>query len=69
MNKYLHPGIVFRVIIAIAYIILGIAIFILKFSSEFLQPKTKILFAMLVILYGVFRIYRALKMANAEDDI
>jgi len=69
MNKFLRPAIVFRIIIAVAYVILGIALLILKFSDGFLSAKTKTALAVLVILYGSFRMYRALKMTEMEDEI
>ncbi|MCB0511928.1 MAG: C4-dicarboxylate ABC transporter [Bacteroidetes bacterium] len=69
MKKYLQPAILLRLIISIAYVALGGLLLFFPFSFDFLTPTTKIALALLVILYGFFRMYRAIKMANMSDEI
>lgn len=69
MNNYLQPAILLRLIISIAYVVLGGLLLFVPFSFEFLTHTTKVALAVLLILYGIFRMYRAIKMANMSNEI
>ena len=69
MKKYLQPAILLRLIISIAYVALGGLLLFFPFSFEFLTSTTKVALAVLLILYGIFRMYRAVKMANISNEI
>lgn len=59
MKSYFNPAFVLRFCIAIAYIILGIVLMALPMQLALLKGTTKILFATLLMAYGLFRLYRA----------
>lgn len=69
MNTYLQPAILLRLIISIAYVVLGGLLLFVPFSFEFLTTTTKVALAVLLILYGIFRMYRAIKMASMSNEI
>jgi hypothetical protein len=67
MNKYTQPTFVFRTAIAIGYVVLGILIFTLPIRLELLTKITKPIFSILLIAYGIFRLYRAFQMIKEEN--
>ncbi|HQV78283.1 MAG TPA: hypothetical protein PLJ42_08370 [Chitinophagales bacterium] len=67
MKPYLQPAFLLRFSIALAYIILGIVIFFLPIERILLNLTTKILFALLLMLYGIFRLYRAFRTLKNEE--
>ncbi|MEN4758815.1 DUF308 domain-containing protein [Chryseobacterium sp. C39-AII1] len=51
------------------YIVLGIVVIIYKFFFTILEPAVAYGLGALLILYGVFRIYRAIsKIKNSGDE-
>lgn len=66
MGNYNNPGFILRISIAIAYLLIGASLFFIKNLSLFSSDTFKYLFAVLLVSYGVFRIYRALKMYKDE---
>jgi hypothetical protein len=68
MNRFTHPAVILRLVIAVAYILLGIMVLVAKFSKILLTPATKIPFALLLIAYGLFRVYRACRLTKIEDE-
>jgi len=51
------------------YIVLGIVVIIYKFFFTILEPAVAYGLGALLILYGVFRIYRAIsKIKNSSDE-
>jgi hypothetical protein len=59
MNFLKNPAFILRFLIALAYIGLGIALFINQSTMLFLSKGLKYAFALLLIAYGSFRGYRA----------
>lgn len=50
------------------YIVLGIVIIVYKFFFTLLEPAVAYPLGILVMLYGVFRIYRAVSKINNKGD-
>ncbi|MCS3530664.1 DUF308 domain-containing protein [Chryseobacterium sp. JUb7] len=51
------------------YIILGIVVIVYKFFFTILEPAIAYAMGGLLILYGIFRIYRAVaKIKNSSDE-
>ncbi|SEM19793.1 Short repeat of unknown function [Chryseobacterium taichungense] len=51
------------------YIVLGIVVILYKFFFTILEPGVAYALGALLILYGVFRIYRAIsKIKNSGDE-
>lgn len=51
------------------YIILGIVVMVFKFFLVMLEPAAAYPLGAILILYGIFRIFRALKrLKNKEDE-
>ncbi|AZA59332.1 C4-dicarboxylate ABC transporter [Chryseobacterium shandongense] len=51
------------------YIVLGVVVIIYKFFFTILEPGVAYALGVLLILYGVFRIYRAIsKIKNADHE-
>jgi len=67
MNKFFHPAFILRFVIAIGYIVLGILVLFLPISMKLLNKSTQPLFALLLIIYGGFRIYRAFQIIKEEE--
>jgi hypothetical protein len=65
MNIPVQTLFIFKLIIALAFIILGIVAFFVK--DKFEIPSLNVnLFSLLVIIYGIFRLYRAKKTYNQQ---
>lgn len=62
MSLFKNPGFVLRIGIAIAYVLLGISLFFIKNFSLIPSDTLKFALAALLIAYGIFRGYRAVKM-------
>jgi len=67
MNKYTQPAFLLRFAIAAGYIILGGALLLLPVNIALLNATTKVLFALLLMAYGIFRLYRAFQLLNEEE--
>jgi len=51
------------------YIVLGVVVIIYKFFFTVLEPAVAYGLGALLMLYGVFRIYRAIsKIKNSDDE-
>ncbi|MDV7699101.1 C4-dicarboxylate ABC transporter [Chryseobacterium soli] len=51
------------------YIVLGIVVIVYKFFFTIVEPAVAYPLGALIILYGLFRIYRAiLKIKNSNDE-
>lgn len=60
MNDFLHPAFLIRLAIAIAYIALAAVLFFLPVTKlPILSDKTKLALSVLLLAYGLFRLYRA----------
>lgn len=68
MNILKNPGLLLRAFIAIAYVILGILIINSPISAEVLSKTLKYCFGVLLIVYGLFRSYRAYQLYNDLKD-
>lgn len=66
MSKLTNPVFILRFAIAIGYIVLGILLVVLPISLELLNKTTKPLFSILLIAYGLFRLYRAFHTLKEE---
>ena len=66
MNFLRQSGQILRMSIGVAYVILGLILIFLKINLFGLPTKTKIIFSVLLIAYGLFRMYRAIKFKNEE---
>jgi len=65
MNIPIKTLFIFKLIIALAFIILGIVAFFVK--DKFEIPSLNMnLFSLLVIIYGIFRLYRAKQSYNQQ---
>jgi hypothetical protein len=65
MNIPVQTLFIFKLIIALAFIILGIVAFFVK--DKFEIPSLNMnLFSLLVIIYGIFRLYRVKQFYNQE---
>jgi hypothetical protein len=65
MNIPVQTLFIFKLIIALAFIILGIVAFFVK--DKFEIPSLNMnLFSLLVIIYGIFRLYRAKQSYNQQ---
>lgn len=62
MSLFKNPGFVLRIGIAMAYILLGISLFFIKNFSPIPSDTLKFALAILLIGYGFFRGYRAVKL-------
>jgi len=67
MNKFLHPAFLLRLAIALGYIVLGIVLLTLPLHLALLNTATKPLFALLLLMYGFFRLYRAFQILKEEE--
>jgi hypothetical protein len=66
MGKLNNPGFIIRIAIAIGYILIGSSVFFIKNISIFSSNILKYAFSVLLISYGVFRVYRALQLYKQE---
>lgn len=62
-----NPGIIIRVAIAVAYILLGILVIFTPLST-ILSDKMKYVFSILLIAYGIFRCYRAYQLYKDVEE-
>jgi hypothetical protein len=67
MKPFLNPAFILRFSIAIAYIILGIVLLVLPVKISLLNDTAKFLFAGLLVIYGVFRLYRAFRALKENE--
>ncbi|MBK9330041.1 MAG: hypothetical protein IPM95_12230 [Sphingobacteriales bacterium] len=67
MNFLQSPGFILRVIIAAGYIILGILLIIHPSVLGFLTKDMTRAFSAVLIIYGLFRGYRAYQFFNDEE--
>ncbi|MCB0508623.1 MAG: hypothetical protein R2739_04710 [Chitinophagales bacterium] len=67
MKSYFQPAFILRCSIAIAYIVFGGVLLYYPLQNFFLRGTAKVLFAVLLIVYGLFRMYRAIKMVKEEE--
>jgi hypothetical protein len=60
----------FKCVLAILYIVMGIVIFFIKDNAAFASypESVKIAFVILCIAYGAFRFYRAISLDNKEEE-
>jgi hypothetical protein len=58
---------ILRVFIGIAYVFLGITLIFSKINLFGLTSKSKLLFALLLVCYGLFRLYRAFAYKNENE--
>lgn len=68
MNFLKNPGLLIRAFIAIAYVFLGILILTSPISTEVLSKSLKYIFGVLLMVYGLFRCYRAYQLYNDLKD-
>lgn len=66
MDFLKQSGQILRMSIGVAYVILGLILMFFKINLFGLPTKTKIIFSVLIIAYGLFRLYRAIKFKNEE---
>ncbi len=66
MGKFNHPGFILRIAIAIGYVLIGAAALFLKNLNLFSSDTLKYGFGILLISYGIFRMYRAFQMYKEE---
>ncbi|MBP6660225.1 MAG: hypothetical protein KA174_06055 [Chitinophagales bacterium] len=66
MGKFNNPGFILRIAIAVAYILIGISVFLIKNVSIFSSDILKYAFAALLISYGIFRAYRAFQLYKEQ---
>jgi hypothetical protein len=64
MDNLKNSAQILRVFIGIAYVFLAITLFFSKINLFGLTQKTKLLFALLLLFYGLFRLYRAFTYKN-----
>lgn len=62
-----HPAFILRVVIALAYIGMGIALLANKQALFLLSGGIKYAFAALLISYGSFRLYRAWTLFQNDE--
>lgn len=55
-------------ITGIFYIVLGVAVMLYKFFVIFLEPSIAYALGVLLILYGIFRIIRAIYRIREKDE-
>lgn len=67
MNPLLNPSFILRFAIALAYIILGGLLLFSSVTIKIFNSTTQYAFAALLILYGLFRMYRAFKSLKEEN--
>ncbi|MDJ1470062.1 hypothetical protein [Xanthocytophaga flava] len=62
-HRPLHETIfaIFGIVMALVYVILGIAIIFTDFADAILPKGMKLILGIAIIGYGIFRIYRAAK--------
>jgi len=56
---------VFGVAMAVVYVVLGIVIIFTPFGEDIFPKKIKMVFGTAIIVYGVFRLFRAFKQMAA----
>lgn len=66
MNPQQNIGFMLRAMIGIAYILLGVLMIFSKVNFFHVDGMAKMLFALLLIAYGSFRLYRAVKLKYEE---
>lgn len=52
----------------LVYIILGVAIIVYKYFFIILEPTVAYLLGIVILLYGILRIYRVLSKINNKGD-
>ncbi|MFN8295765.1 MAG: hypothetical protein U0T69_06185 [Chitinophagales bacterium] len=67
MNQFLNPAFLLRLAIAIGYLFLGAALLFFPVSIAILNKTTRPLFALLLVAYGLFRLYRAFQILKEEE--
>lgn len=68
MNRFLNPAFLLRFAIAVGYIILGILLLTMPIIVKLLNKTTQPLFAILLMAYGCFRLYRAYQIVKEDNQ-
>jgi hypothetical protein len=68
MEFYKDPGFLLRIAIAAGYIVLAIYLFTHPGILSFLSKELTYVFSALILLYGLFRIYRAYQFFKEEEE-
>lgn len=68
MNLLSNPAFILRFTIAIAYIFLGALLLFSSIKISVLSNTNQYALAALLVVYGVFRMYRAIKILKEEEN-
>lgn len=63
----MQPAFLLRAAIAIGYIVLGVLLLTMPLTLKILNKTTQPLFAVVLLAYGSFRMYRAVQMLKEEN--
>ncbi len=67
MNIFQDPGFIIRTLTAIAYVVLGIFLALHPYIISFLSHQMTYAFAAVLIIYGLFRGYRAWQLYKEKN--
>lgn len=68
MKSIGQPAVILRLLIGVAYIVLGAFLLFSNIEIALLTPTTKTAFSLLLVVYGLFRLYRVKVLLNETDE-
>lgn len=61
-------GVYFRLVMSLVFVAGAIGIFLGFADNDYIQPGNRWLFGLPILLYGLFRLYLAVRMMGGKND-